>query len=307
MNIFLTGGNGLVGKNILANSKKEQYKFIYPSSQELNLLYKKEIEDFFKKNKIDLVIHAAGVVGGINANIKNPVKFLHENVEMGINLISASKEANIKNFINLSSSCMYPCNAKNPLSEDMILTGDLEPTNEGYALAKIVVTKICDYISKEGTDFRYKTLIPCNLYGKYDNFDLDSSHMIPGVISRIHDAKINSKKIVEIWGDGSARREFMLASSFADFIYFAIENFEKMPDILNVGLGKDYSILEYYEAISNVIGYKGEFSYDLSKPTGMKQKLVDSSNLERFGWSNNVTLTEGIIEAYNYFKDTHGL
>ena len=154
---------------------------------------------------------------------------------MGINLTTSLKEANIKNLINLSSSCMYPRNGKNPLSENMILKGELEPTNEGYALAKIVVTKLCDYISKEDANFKYKTVIPCNLYGKYDNFDLDSSHMIPGVIRRIHDAKKNSKKVVEIWGDGSARREFMLASSFADFIYFAIENFEDMPNVLNVG------------------------------------------------------------------------
>ena len=307
MNIFLTGGNGLVGKNILEHPKRELYKFIYPSRKELNLLNKKDIQDFIVSNKIDLVIHAAGVVGGINANIQNPVKFLHENIEMGINLITSLKEANIKNLINLSSSCMYPRNGKNPLSENMILKGELEPTNEGYALAKIVVTKLCDYISKEDANFKYKTVIPCNLYGKYDNFDLDSSHMIPGVIRRIHDAKKNSKKVVEIWGDGSARREFMLASSFADFIYFAIENFEDMPNVLNVGQGKDYSILDYYQAISDVIGFKGEFSYDLSKPRGMNQKLVDSSNMEKFGWSNKVTLTEGIIEAYNYFKDTHEL
>ena len=218
MNIFLTGGNGLVGKNILEHPKRELYKFIYPSRKELNLLNKKDIQDFIVSNKIDLVIHAAGVVGGINANIQNPVKFLHENIEMGINLTTSLKEANIKNLINLSSSCMYPRNGKNPLSENMILKGELEPTNEGYALAKIVVTKLCDYISKEDANFKYKTVIPCNLYGKYDNFDLDSSHMIPGVIRRIHDAKKNSKKVVEIWGDGSARREFMLASSFADFI-----------------------------------------------------------------------------------------
>lgn len=304
--ILLTGSRGMVGRNILDNSKSSDYIFLDPSRHELDLLDINLVNKFIKKNKPDIVIHAAGVVGGIEANIKKPVKFLHDNSLMGLNIINSSLIHDVPRLINIASSCMYPKNAVNPLKENMILEGSLEPTNEGYAIAKILACKLCEYISNTKNDKSYKTLIPCNLYGRYDNYDENSSHMIPAVINKIHNAMITNNEI-EIWGDGNARREFMSASSFSDFIFYAIENFNKMPQTLNVGLGQDYSISEYYSAIAEVIGYQSKFKYNLSKPVGMKQKLVDIENLEKFGWKNQVTLTDGIKEAYNHFKEYYGI
>ena len=299
--ILLTGGSGMVGSNIINHNFSQNYKILSPTSSNLNLLNYKDIEDYIAFNKPELIIHTAGIVGGIKANINYPVKFLVNNMQMGLNILMASKTQKIKKFINLSSSCMYPRNAKNPLSEDLLLKGELEPTNEGYALAKVTSTRLCEYITKEDSSFLYKTVIPCNLYGKYDDFNYESSHMIPGVIRKIYDAKNKNLEFVNIWGDGLARREFMYAADIADFIYYAVENFVKMPQNINVGLGLDYSIIEYYKIIADVIGYKGKFNHDMSKPTGMKKKLIDIKRLNKFGWSHRTSLELGIKKTYDYF------
>lgn len=301
--ILLTGGSGMVGSNIIKHNFSQNYKILSPTSSDLNLLNYKDLEDYIKFNKPELVIHAAGIVGGIKANINYPVRFLVENMQMGLNILMASKTQKVKKFINLSSSCMYPKNASNPLLEDSILKGELEPTNEGYALSKITSTRLCEYISREDSSFLYKTVIPCNLYGKYDDFSYENSHMIPGVIKKIHDAKNKNLEFVNIWGDGLARREFMYAADIADFIYYAVENFNKMPQNINVGLGLDYSIIEYYKIIADVIGYKGKFNHDMTKPTGMKRKLIDDQRLSEFGWSHQTSLETGIKETYKYFLD----
>lgn len=302
MKILLTGGNGMVGKNILEHSKAKGYTIFHPSSKELNLQDYHAVDDFMKEDRPDFIIHAAGLVGGIQANIANPVNFLVHNLDMGRNIIMAAKSNEIKNFMNLSSSCMYPRNAENPLQEELILQGELEPTNEGYAIAKIVSTRLCEYIVKENPSLHYKTVIPCNLYGKYDKFSPQHSHMLPAVIKKIYDAKQASKNEIDIWGDGLARREFMYAGDLADFIFYALENFEKMPQNINVGLGFDYSINDYYKAIASEIGFNGEFIHDLTKPIGMKQKLIDDSKLRDFGWKHKTTLQEGIKKTYDYFK-----
>tara|TARA_B100000787_G_C16166753_1_gene284302 strand:+ start:83 stop:1012 length:930 start_codon:yes stop_codon:yes gene_type:complete len=299
--ILLTGSSGMVGRNIIDHLSTQKYKILSPTSSDLNLLNYKDILDYITFNNPELVINAAGTVGGIEANMNYPVKFLVNNTQMGLNILMASKTKKIKRFINLGSSCMYPRNAKNPLSEDFILKGELEPTNEAYALAKITSTKLCEYITREDNSFLYKTIIPCNLYGKYDDFNYDNSHMIPGVIRKIYDAKNKNSEFVNIWGDGSARREFMYAADIADFIYYAVENFNKMPQNINVGLGHDYSIIEYYKIIADVIGYKGKFNYDISKPTGMKKKLIDNKRLNNFGWSHQTSLESGIKKTYDYF------
>ena len=301
--ILLTGCSGMVGRNIINHNFSQNYKILSPTSSDLNLLNYKDIEDYIAFNKPELIIHAAGIVGGIEANINYPVKFLVNNMQMGLNILMASKIQKVKKFINFSSSCMYPRDAKNPLSEDLILKGELEPTNEGYALAKLTSTRLCEYITREDSSFSYKTVIPCNLYGKYDDFNHDSSHMIPGVIRKIHEAKNKNLKFVNIWGDGLARREFMYAADIADFIYYAVENFNKMPQNINVGLGLDYSIIEYYKIIAEVIGYKGKFNHDMTKPTGMKRKLIDDKRLNEFGWSHQTSLELGIKKTYKYFLD----
>jgi GDP-L-fucose synthase len=302
MKVLITGAGGMVGRNIAKYLKKNtSFNILIPSKEELNLLNEYQVKTYLKKEKPDLIIHAAGVVGGIQANINNPVKFLVENSLIGINLINISYKLGIKKLLNIASSCMYPKFANNLLKEEYILDGKLEPTNEGYALAKITAAKLCEYIVKENKNFLYKTIIPCNLYGKYDKFDLEYSHMIPAVIMKIHNAKKNNEKEVVIWGDGSARREFMYVEDLADFVLYAVSNFKFMPQNVNVGLGIDYSIKEYYQVIADVIGYKGKFVYDLSKPVGMKQKLVDISKLEKFGWSYKTSLKEGIKKTYDYY------
>lgn len=302
MKIFLTGGNGMVGKNILNYSEAKNYTFLNPSSKELNLQDYNAVDKFIKVNKPDFIIHAAGLVGGIHANIANPVNFLMVNLDIGRNIILAAKNNNVKHFMNLASSCMYPRNAKNPLSEELILQGELEPTNEGYAIAKIVSTRLCEYISKEDNSFIYKTIIPCNLYGKYDKFSPEHSHMVPAVINKIQDAVTNNKSKIDIWGDGLSRREFMYAEDLANFVFYAIANFKKMPQNLNVGLGYDYTINEYYSVIAEVLGYKGKFEHDLTKPVGMRQKLIDDTKLKQFGWKHSTSLEEGIEKTVDYFK-----
>ncbi|HIE16112.1 MAG TPA: NAD-dependent epimerase/dehydratase family protein, partial [Bacteroidales bacterium] len=217
-------------------------------------------------------------------------------------IIIAAKQNNIKKLLNVTSSCMYPRNAQNPLKEEAILTGELEPTNEGYAIAKIFSQRLCSYIVSEDTSFMYKTIIPCNLYGKWDKFDENNSHMIPAVIKKVYNAKKNNTN-VEIWGSGKARREFMYASDFAEFIWYGVNNFNKMPFLMNVGLGKDYTINEYYNVISKVIGFNGKFINNTSKPEGMKQKLVDISKQIEFGWMPKYSLEEGIKETYKYFLE----
>lgn len=302
--IFLTGSRGLVGSNIRENMPNN-IALLCPEIDELDLLQYDKVDNFLAIEKPDFVIHAAGFVGGIQANIANPVKFLSLNTLIANNLILSSRKNKIKYFINLGSSCMYPRNALNPLTESMVLNGELEPTNEGYALAKIYAQRLCAYINREDSNNNYKTIIPCNLYGRWDKFDPQWSHMIPAVIRKIHEAKINNVSEIDIWGDGNARREFMYAGDLADFIWFVVQNIDVVPELINVGLGHDYSINEYYQTIADVIGYKGAFRHDLSKPVGMQQKLVDITLLHTLGWKPKHSLQEGINNTYKFFIENY--
>lgn len=305
MKILLTGGSGMVGRNIQDYAQLyRDDEILHPSSRELNLLDFESVKAYLKHHKPEFIIHAAGIVGGIQANIDNPVKFLIDNLKMGQYLVLAAQEVGIKQLLNLGSSCMYPRLAPNPLREEQILTGALEPTNEGYALAKIVTAKLCIYCSQEsGGLLQYKTLIPCNLYGKYDKFDGVKSHMIPAALYKIHQAKAQNANEVEIWGDGTARREFMYAEDLADAAFYAIDNFKRMPDMLNIGLGHDFSVNEYYDAVATIVGFKGSFEHDLTKPVGMKQKLVSIEKLEDFGWEHRYSLTDGLQKTYQYYLE----
>lgn len=303
MKILLTGGNGMVGRNILEHADSYNYSILSPSSTELDLLNKKNIDSYLNQENPDLIIHAAGRVGGIQANINDPISFLYDNALMGLNLVNASYCKGINNFINLGSSCMYPLNAKNPLKESSLLTGPFEPTNEGYAISKCIVAKFCEYITKSYPQKNFKTVIPCNLYGRFDSFEENKSHLIPAIISKIHIAMENEQNEVEIWGDGMVKREFMYAGDFADFIFFSIKNIQKLPQYLNVGLGKDYSVLDYYNEVAKVINFKGRFSFNLNKPSGIKQKLVDISCLNKLEWKHKTNLSDGIRNSYNYYLD----
>ena len=301
--LLLTGGSGLVGRNIQNHYASNKWNIIAPTSNDLNLMDYTAVKSFFNACKPDIILHCAGRVGGISANIMEPVAFLDSNIVIGRNVIMGAREAKIKKLINLASTCIYPREAKNPLKEEYILEGKLEPTNEGYAIAKIVALRLCQYIRKEDPSYNYKTLIPCNLYGRFDKFDPKNSHLLPAIIHKVHQAKITGKQSVEIWGDGSARREFMYIEDLADAIYFAMESILDIPDLMNIGVGTDYTIKEYYESVSKVIGWQGEFVFDHSKPTGMAQKLSDTNLQSKWGWQPKTTLKEGIRLTYKYYLE----
>jgi GDP-L-fucose synthase len=299
--ILLTGGNGLVGRNIREHKEFSSYEFLVPSSKELNLLNITDIEQFLTKNRPDMVIHCAGKVGGIQANMADMSGFLLENLQMGVNLISICKELKITKVLNLSSSCIYPKEIGNNIQEKDLLTGLLEPTNEGYAVAKIAVMKLCEYISTQFSELSYKSIIPCNIYGRYDHFDLQKSHMVPAVLMRMAQAVKENQDTILIWGDGNARREFMYSEDLADAIFFAVKNFEKLPQNTNVGLGFDFSIFEYYQAIADVVGFKGQFTFDVTKPKGMQQKLLNIDTMKSLGWQSKTSLQTGLQRTFDYY------
>lgn len=299
--VLLTGGGGLVGRNLLEHFSIGEFEILAPRSSELDLCDFNAVQSYLLKHKPDLVIHAAGKVGGIQANMREPVGFLLENLDMGRNIVLASHQAGIKRLINLGSSCMYPRNHNEPLHEELVLKGELEPTNEGYALAKIVTARLCEYIMREDASYQYKTLIPCNLYGRHDKFDPAHSHLIPAIIHKVYQAKQAGQTSVEIWGDGTARREFMYAGDLADAVLRAVKEFDSLPALMNVGLGHDYTINEYYHAAAEVMGYTGGFVHDLSKPVGMARKLVSVERQQEWGWTAKNDLRAGIEKTYSFY------
>jgi GDP-L-fucose synthase len=299
--LLLTGGRGMVGQNILEHARAQDWDIAAPSRSELDLTNAQAVTAYMDQWRPDVVVHAAGEVGGIQANMAHPVDFLVRNTDMGRNVVLAARAAGVKRLLNLSSSCMYPRDAQNPLTEDLILKGELEPTNEGYAIAKIFTTRLCQYITREDPQYHYKTLIPCNLYGRHDKFDPQRSHLVPAVIAKIHRAKTQGLLEVDIWGDGTARREFMYAGDLADAIFHALQVFDQWPDLCNVGLGHDHSIDDYYATVADVIGWSGQFVHDVSKPAGMKRKLVDVSRQTTLGWKPRTSLREGIAQTYDFY------
>lgn len=300
--ILLTGGSGMVGHNVIEHPKASGFHILAPSSKEFNLLDSREMTKYLEREQIDIVVHCAGHVGGIQANIQDPVKFLNDNLLMGINLVNAAYASGIQNFLNLGSSCMYPKDYHNPLKEEYILSAPLEPTNEGYAIAKIAVAKLCEYMHRQ-YGANYKTLIPCNLYGRFDKFSDQYSHMIPAVIKKIHLAKKMGNVEVEIWGNGESRREFMFAFDCAEAMFFAIDKLDLFDDYTNIGLGYDFSINEYYQMIAKAVGYTGKFVHDLSKPTGMNQKLIDVSKMSSYGWRAQTKVEDGLAQTYKFYLE----
>ena len=291
----------MVGRNLMEHVAIQRYEVLAPRKDELNLDDFKAVQRYLSKARPEIIIHAAGKVGGIQANLRQPVDFLIENLDMGRNLVLAASQAGIKQLVNLGSSCMYPRNSSEPLREDMVLQGGLEPSNEGYALAKVVTARLCEYVMREDSSFQYKTLIPCNIYGRHDKFDPLQSHLLPAIIHKIHVAKQAGLKTVEIWGDGTARREFMYAADLADAILRAVENVPALPKYMNLGVGRDCTINEYYHAVADVLGYTGCFTHDTSKPVGMVRKVVNVEQQHEWGWIPQHELRDGIARTYDYY------
>jgi len=300
--LLITGGNGLLGKTF--QSKNIDYKIYAPSSKECNLFIKDDIKNYIRNTNPDFVVHCACKVGGIQANILNQFEFGHSNMLMYLNLLSSLKELNIScKILNIGSSCMYPRNSVQPLKIEYLGIGELEPTNESYGFAKLFGTKLCQHLSDDkSNNLELKTLIAPNLYGPFDKFNEDA-HLIPAVIKKI-DNKKNEDLALLPAQPTEIRREFMFSEDFADAMWFSINNWEKIPSILNVGIGCDFSIKEYYDIIANVLGVKVEYSdYDHSMPKGMKQKLLDSSDAFKIGIYPKTSLKEGIEKTYKYYLE----
>jgi len=300
--IYIAGHRGMVGSAIWRALEAKGYSnLIGVTSAELDLRNQQEVADFFSSEKPDVVIDAAARVGGIMANNTFPYQFLMENMQIQNNLIDSSFRADVQKFIFLGSSCIYPKLAPQPLKEEYLLTGPLEPTNEWYAVAKITGVKACEAIRKQyGRD--YISLMPTNLYGPFDNFDLNTSHVLPAMIRKFHLAKESGNLPVELWGSGTPMREFLFVEDLADAVVFALEK-EFHDNLYNVGTGVDLTIKNLAELIQKTVGHTGEIRWDSSKPDGTPRKLMDVSKMEDAGWKAKVGLEEGIQRTYQWFLE----
>lgn len=298
--IYIAGHRGMVGSAVWRTLEKKGYSnLIGQSSQELDLRNQAAVKAFIARERPDAIIDAAAKVGGILANKDYPYQFIMENMLIQNNLIDTALHAGVEKFIFLGSSCIYPKLAPQPLLEEYLLTAALEPTNEWYALAKISGIKSCEAIKKQfGKD--YVSLMPTNLYGIHDNFDLTSSHVLPAMIRKFHEAKEDNHTPVTLWGTGTPKREFLFVDDMAQAVVFALEN--ELPDYLyNVGTGEDLSIQQLAWTIQQIVGHRGEIIWDSTKPDGTPRKLMDSSKMNQLGWKHQVGLEEGIEETYNWF------
>ncbi len=300
--IFIAGRSGQVGSAIEKKLKMEGYKNIIGlRSNELDLREQNAVREFFEKEKPEYVILAAAKVGGIMANIQSPAEFLYDNLAIQNNIIECSRIYGVKKLLFLASSCIYPRLSPQPMKEEYLLDGKLEPTNEGYAIAKIAGLKMCQYYNTQyGTDFI--SVMPCNIYGYGDNFSPIRSHVVAALIRKVHEAKIHKAKSIPMWGTGSARRELMFVDDLADACFYMFNTYSG-NDFFNVGTGTDVSIKELVELIMDVIGYHAELNFDTSKPDGMPQKLLDITKLTEAGWKAKVSLREGLEKTYRYYLD----
>ena len=302
MRVLLLGGNGFVGGSIKKFLTKKKIRFYAPSSKNLNLKEINQIENFLTKKKISHIINSAGKVGGILCNIKNQKGLFEDNIEINYNLLKTADKHNIVNIINIGSSCMYPKIYKNKMKENYLMSGYLEDTNFGYGLAKLVSSFYLKLL-KENNNLNYTTIIPCNLYGPNDNFDPESSHLIAAIIQKIFTATKNKEQSIEVWGDGSSKREFLYVDDFAEFVVNLIKSNLKFPDFLNVGFGTDFTVKQYYKRIINLVNPKIKMIFNKKYPAGIKRKLMDSSLAKKkYRWLPKTSLDKGLIKTIKYYE-----
>jgi GDP-L-fucose synthase len=300
--IFVAGHRGMVGSAIVRALASQGFTQILTRPRaELDLLNRSAVRAFFEKERPEFVIDAAARVGGIVANSEKPVEFLLENLTLQNNLIEAAADFGCAKLLFLGSSCIYPKLAPQPIREDALLTGPLEPTNDAYAIAKIAGIKLCKAYAREyGKNFL--SAMPTNLYGPHDNFDLHTSHVLPALIRKIHEAKKSGAPEVLVWGTGTPRREFLHADDLADACVFLLKNYDS-PELINIGSGTDVTIRELAELVCEVLGYDGALAFDPTKPDGTPRKLMDSSRLFSLGWKPKISLREGIAHAHAWFLE----
>ena len=307
--IYIAGHRGLVGSAIIRELKSRGFtNLLTRTHEQLNLTDQREVNLFFDKEKPDYVILAAAVVGGIHANNTYPADFIYQNMMIEANVIHSSYKNNVKRLLFLGSTCIYPKRVEQPIEENALLSDALEPTNEPYAIAKIAGIKLCEsYNRQHGTDFR--SVMPTNLYGINDNFHDENSHVIPALIRRFHEAKVNHSSSVKVWGTGKAMREFLYVDDMAKASLFVLEldasiykaNTEPMQSHINVGTGKDISIEQVAEIIRKVVGYNGKLIFDTTKPDGALRKLIDVSRLSNMGWNYSIDIQEGLERTYKWY------
>ena len=298
--IYIAGHRGLVGSAIVRNLEENGYSnLITRTSSELNLTNQQAVNDFFLAEKPDYVFLAAARVGGILANDTYPADFIRDNLLIQTNIIDAAYRNNSKKLLFLGSSCIYPKFAPQPMPEDCLLTGELESTNEWYAIAKIAGIKMCQAYKKQ-YGFNAISLMPTNLYGTGDNFNLENSHVLPALIRKFHDAKINASENVVVWGTGSAKREFLHVDDMADASVYLMNKYDD-SEIVNVGVGDDVSIADLANIVKQVVGFDGEIIYDTSKPDGTPRKLLNVDKITGLGWSAKINLSDGVASTYDWF------
>lgn len=300
--IYIAGYRGMVGSAILENLEENGYSnFVTATSNDLDLRDQRATNDFIAKHKPDVVIIAAARVGGILANNEYPWQFLYDNLMIEANLINAAHENDVQDLIFLGSSCIYPKMAPQPMKEEYLLTGPLEPTNQWYAVAKISGIKLCQALNQQ-YGRKYISMMPTNLYGPRDNFDLKTSHVLPAMIRKFHEAKKNDHATVPLWGSGSPMREFLHVQDLGESVRFIMEYDGKLEyDLINAGTGKDLTIKELAETVQKVVGHQGDINWDTTKPDGTPRKLMDVSRMSEIGWDAKIDLKTGIEDTYEWF------
>ena len=300
--IYVAGHRGLVGSAIVKNLKSKGYQnIIGRTHQELNLTSQQEVRDFFASEQPEIVVLAAAKVGGINANNTAPADFAYENMQIQCNVIKCSHDFHVKKLLFLGSTCIYPKLAPQPIPEEALLTGPLEETNEAFAIAKIAGMEMCRFFKQQYGD-NFISCMPTNLYGPHDNYDLSGSHVMPAMIRKFHDAKVNNSSSVELWGTGTPLREFLYVDDMADACVFLLENYNGERHV-NIGTGKEITIKELAETVQRVVGYQGEIVWNGDMPDGMPRKLTDVSKLHALGWKHKIELEDGIKLAYQWFRE----
>lgn len=302
--VWVSGHRGMVGSALVRRLAEEKCDVVTAGRELVDLTSKPAVEAFVSDTKPDIIIMAAAKVGGILANDTYPVDFLHENLLMEVNVFNAAHQSNVDKLLFLGSSCIYPKHATQPIQEDALLTGPLEPTNEWYAVAKIAGIKLAQAYRKQ-YNRRFISAMPTNLYGPNDNFDLKTSHVLPALIRKAHEAKENGDKSLEIWGTGKPRREFLHVDDCANALVFLLKNYDEYEHV-NIGCGDDLSIANLVQIICKIVGFKGEIIFDLSKPDGTPRKLMSIEKLTTLGWQPKISLEDGISCTYEWFKENLG-